>query len=205
MISYAICVCNEVREIGSLLSFLEEVRDKSKSEIVVLLDSTKTKKDLLKCLKKFENIKVYSRDFDGDFSAHKNFLNSKCNGDFIFNIDADEIPQEALIKTLEGIEVNNAIELIMIPRINVCPGYTQAFLERWKFQVNDAGWINWPDYQGRFYRKGLSWVGKVHEKIAAQKVGILSEAPNPKLALWHVKDVKRQNSQNEFYLSALYK
>ena len=184
---------------------MEEVRDKSKSEIVVLIDSTKTTKDLLKCLKKFKNIKVYNRDFDGDFSAHKNFLNSKCNGDFIFNIDADEIPQEALIKTLEGIEVNNSIELIMIPRINICPGYTQAFLERWKFQVNDAGWINWPDYQGRFYRKGLSWVGKVHEKIAAQKVGLLSEAPNPKLALWHVKDVKRQNSQNEFYLSALYK
>jgi len=202
-LSYAICVCNEVREIGLLLTFLDEVRDKSLSEIVILVDSTKSTKQLVKCLKKFEDtITVFTRDFDGDFAAHKNFLNSKCKGSYIFNIDADEIPQENLIRMIQMNISRLGADLIFLPRINICPGYTRQFLERWNFSINNAGWINWPDFQGRIYKnsKSIKWVGRVHEKIqGASKSGTITQEPDPSLALWHVKDVPRQNFQNESY------
>ena len=202
-LSYAICVCNEVREIGLLLTFLDEVRDKSLSEIIILVDSTKSTKELVKCLKKFQDsITVYTREFDGDFAAHKNFLNSKCNGSYIFNIDADEIPQEGLIRFIETNISRLGADLVYVPRINICPGYTQKFLEKWKFNVNNAGWINWPDYQGRIYRrsKEIKWVGRIHEKIQGTSIsGTVTEHPDPTLAIWHVKDVPRQNFQNESY------
>jgi hypothetical protein len=199
-LSYAICVCDEARELKNLLTFLEEARDKSKTEIVILVDSSKTTKDVAKCLKEFkDSVNVHYRDFDGDFSDHKNFLNSKCVGKNIFNIDADEIPQEALLKAAEMISED--IDLIMVPRINICPGYTLEFLKRWKFAVNNAGWINWPDFQGRIYRNSpdIKWVGKVHEKINSKRAGIFTPEPDAQLALWHIKDVARQNKQNEEY------
>jgi len=186
MLSYAICVCNEVKEIRILLTFLEEVRNKDTTEIVVLVDSTKSTKKLVKCLATFgESIKVFKRDFDGDFAAHKNFLNSKCSGEFIFNIDADEVPDESLIRVFESIKPEHNFDLLYISRINICIGYNQAFLLRWKFQANELGWINWPDYQGRIYRNKpgiIMWAGKVHEKIVGGTyVRPLKQTPEPRL------------------------
>jgi len=192
-ISYAICVCDEYKELKALLAFLEEVRNKNNSEIVILVDTTKVSDDVSTFVKNIPN--VYYRSFNNDFSDHKNFLNSKCQGEYIFNIDADEIPQESLIRLLETYK--GEAELLYIPRINICPGYTKAFLNKWKFHANVNGWINWPDYQGRFYKNGLSWVGKVHEKIETEKAGQIPSTPE--FALWHVKSTQRQNRQNEFY------
>lgn len=194
-ISYAICVCDEARELGDLLYFLEGVRDPKDSEIVILVDSTKAGSEVLKVLNRFE-VPFHSRNFDGDFAAHKNFLNEKCSGTYIFNIDADEIPQESLVKALGTYKGNH--DLLYVPRINICPGYTQEFLSKWKFSANELGHINFPDFQGRFYRRGLKWVGKVHEKIQCDgPIGNLP--PNPAFCLWHIKSVQKQNRQNEFY------
>jgi hypothetical protein len=154
------------------------------------------------CLEEFKNsITVYRRDFDGDFSAHKNFLGSKCTGKYIFNIDADEIPQEFLIKEAEVFDKESGVDVIFVPRMNICPGYTQEFAKRWKFNINNAGWINWPDYQGRIYKNSpeVQWEGKVHEKINGKKTALFSTEPNALIAIWHIKDISRQNKQNELY------
>ena len=89
-------------------------------------------------------------------------------------------------------------DLLWIPRINICPGYTQDFLKQQNFNCNPNGWINWPDYQGRVYKKGLQWSGKVHEKImnAKNSTGIKDV---PQLALWHIKSVTKQTTQNALY------
>lgn len=192
-ISYAICVCDEYKELKALLSFLEEVRNPDDSEIVILVDTSKASDDVSTYVKNLSN--VYYRSFDNDFSNHKNFLNSKCHGEYIFNIDADEIPQESLVRLLET--YNGDAQLLYVPRINICPGYTKEFLKRWNFHVNINGWINWPDYQGRFYKNGLEWKGKVHEKIETVKIGQIPASPE--FSLWHVKSIQRQNRQNEFY------
>lgn len=196
LISYAICVCNEHRELDNLLTFIKEVGHPD-SETVVLFDSSKPSDDVGSVITRHPWVKRFDRVFDGDFAAHKNFLNGVCSGKYIFNIDADEIPQEALMYTAAQIASKNSVDVMYVPRINICPGYTSKFIKTHGFQVNDAGWINWPDYQGRIYKQGLKWVGKVHEKVSGAEVQALPS--DPKYALWHVKSTNRQNSQNELY------
>lgn len=195
-LSVAICYCGEEREFGNLMCFLSEVIDPEKTEILVLVDTTKVDPDFGNLRTEYPFAKFFGRDFDGHFANHKNFLSEQCQGEFIFNVDADEIPSEVLLKNLENYEGPH--DLLAVPRINVCPGYTQAFLDRWGFNLNDAGWINWPDWQGRFYKKGLQWDGNVHEKLTGY-TSVAHLDADPRVSLIHVKDVKRQNKQNESY------
>jgi hypothetical protein len=176
--------------------FIKEVGHPD-SETVVLVDSSKPSAQVDAVIDKHPWVKRFGRSFDGDFAAHKNFLNEVCTGMYVFNIDADEIPQEALMYTAAQIASNNSVDVMYVPRINICPGYTAKFIKTHGFQVNDAGWINWPDYQGRIYKRNLKWVGKVHEKISGEIVQALES--NPKYALWHVKSTNRQNTQNTLY------
>ena len=86
------------------------------------------------------------------------------------------------------------------PRINTVEGLTQTHIEKWEWQVNNEGWVNWPDYQGRIYKrdKNINWVGKVHERIEGHKA--LSQVPpNEELALHHPKTIDKQERQNEYY------
>ena len=104
-ISYAICVCNEDRELNSLVNFLLKVKDEE-DEVNILLDSKNVTPEVRKVLESYgDKIVVNEREFDGKFSDHRNYHATKCTGDYIFVIDADEMPQEALIaniKTFEG-------------------------------------------------------------------------------------------------------
>jgi len=57
--------------------------------------------------------------------------------------------------------------------------------------------INRPDYQGRLYKNNLKWVGKVHENVIAQNIGILpDEEP---YSILHKKNIKKQIQQNNLY------
>jgi 6-pyruvoyl-tetrahydropterin synthase len=199
-ISYAICVCNEDREVKSLINFLLKVKDEE-DEINILVDSKNVTQEVSKVLKTFEDkIVVNEREFDGNFSEHRNYHTTKCTGDYIFVIDADEMPQEALInniKTFEG-------DIMYIPRINICPGYTAEWIVGHKFNLNEMGWINWPDYQGRYYKNNgeIKWSKGVHEKPESPNPDKIAKLEaKPLIALWHVKNVERQDRQNAYYKS----
>lgn len=197
-LSYAIGVCTEASELWNLLTFLKEVKNPS-HEVVVIKDSGKVTPLVQIVLNDFPEVIQSERTFDGDFAEHKNFFSTVCKGEYIFNIDADEIPQEFLIRAIENlISKEDAPDFLAVPRINICPGYTQEFLKKHNFNCNEMGWINWPDYQGRVYRRELKWVGKVHEKIEGYKNGQAMK-PDPKMALWHIKSTSKQNKQNEMY------
>ena len=92
-LSYAIQVCNEINEIKRLVSFLIENK-REEGEIVVLVDLTNGTTEVDEYLKSVEDINVQPYKFDGDFAKMKNHLNSMCNGDYIFQIDADEMISE---------------------------------------------------------------------------------------------------------------
>lgn len=197
LVSYGICVCNEYRELKNLLIFLRETRNPVDTEIVCLVDSSKDNKLVRTVLSSFPEVKVIEREFKNDFADHKNYLNSQCEGDVIFNIDADEMPQEMLIKLVENAAKMEDFDVLYVPRINICPGYTEKFIKKHNFNVNNVGWINWPDYQGRVFKKGTLWEGIVHEKPNGQNIKNLPA--DPTIALWHIKDTDRQNKQNEYY------
>jgi hypothetical protein len=195
-ITYAICVCDEHNELNALLSFLTKVID-DEDDINILVDSGKVTKEVRCVLEKFKKrIIVNERTFCGNFSNHRNYHITKCSGDYIFVLDADEIPKEELIKNIKSFDS----DVLNIPRINIIPGYTEEWCKSMNFSVNDFGWINWPDYQGRFFKNDgkIKWSLGLHERlIGSDKVSNLEA--NPRVALWHIKSIEKQNKQDTFY------
>ena len=202
-ITYAITVCNEVVEIQNLLSFLLENK-RTKDEIVILYDTNNGNKiieEYLRAKSVNSEFNWVKGTFKGHFADWKNKLTSKCNGDYIFQIDADEVPNEALITNLPGIlESNPDNEVYLVPRVNTVDGLTDEHITKWNWNVNESGWVNWPDYQFRLYKNSddINWVNKVHERLE----GFKTYAPLPQIesmALYHPKGIARQEKQNAYY------
>jgi GT2 family glycosyltransferase len=203
-ISYAITVCNEFVEIQRLVNFLRKSK-RQQDEIVVLYDQKNGNEEVAAWLtkqSKYPNFQFWrGLDFNGHFADWKNQLTEYCNGDYIFQIDADEYPHETLIEKLpEILEGNPDNEVYLVPRVNTVKGLTQEHIDRWRWNVNKKGWVNWPDYQWRIWKNKpeIKWVNKVHERLE----GFKSYAPLPDLellALYHPKDIERQEKQNAYY------
>ena len=148
-----------------------------------------------------QNIKVIGFPLNGDFASFKNNLKEYSNGIFIVNIDADEIPNEFLVENVHTLlEYNKDVDMFFVPRINTVSGLTKADITRWGWSVNDKGWVNFPDYQSRIYRRTseIHWMGNVHERIVGYNT--LSVLPQEEeYCLYHHKDIERQRKQNSFY------
>lgn len=196
-LSYAICVCNEARDLYSLLSFIKKVKD-PEDEINILVDSTHVTQKVRDVIKYHEcpELLVNERPFDGQFAKHRNYHISRCNGDYIFTIDPDEMPSEILIKNLKKILTDTGADFVAVPRINISPGYTQDWLDKCEYKMNEVGWINWPDYQGRIIKnnKEIKWESELHERIIGFK-SPLQLKPEPKVALWHIKSVDKDTNR----------
>ena len=193
-ITYSIQVCNESRELFSLLNFLTKNID-SEDNIQVVVDSLHVTDKVEKVLAHFrDRITEYRRPFD-NFRDNVTFTVDKITGDYMIGFDADEMPQEALIKEIKKLLTEHDIDILYVPRINIHPGSTQEFINKFKFQVNEFGWINWPDYQGRIVRKHVKWTNELHTKPIhdGNKVGSLGA--NPRMALWHIKSIEKQESR----------
>ena len=204
-INYAITVCNEFVEIQRLITFLLKNK-RIQDEIVVLVDMTKNEptSELLGYLHKLssnDHITLSEQNFNNHFADWKNYLTSICNGDYIFQIDADEIPHEKLLEVLpEILEENFDCEVFLVPRVNTVEGLTQDHINKWRWNVNEQGWVNWPDNQWRIWKNKpeIKWINKVHEKLDGYKVwSILPEMEE--FALYHPKTIERQEKQNNYY------
>jgi hypothetical protein len=203
-ISYAIPVCNELVEITKLLNFLEKYIDKE-DEVIILFDTNNGSQSVEQFLRaKSTNptfFQWYPYHFDGHFANMKNHLKSLCTGDWIFQIDADELPHESLITNLKPLlKLNTSTEMLLVPRVNTVEGITQEHINKWRWNVNEKGWVNWPDYQTRIIQNNskIQWVSRVHEVIT----GFSTKALLPmeeEWCLYHPKDIKRQEAQNNFY------
>ena len=204
-ITYAVTVCNELKEITELINFLHPKIQKD-DEILIQYDSesvTSQVKDYLIILSQLHNsnIKVISFPLNNDFASFKNNLKNNANGMFIFQIDADEIPSDYLIENIkEFIEYNKDVDLFFVPRVNTVDGLTKEHIKKWKWQVSENGWVNFPDYQTRIYRRTseIEWQGKVHERITGYNtLSVLPAEQN--YCLYHHKQIERQERQNDYY------
>ena len=198
-ISYAIPVHNEHVELEKLLSFLLKHIDEN-DEIVVQCDKGNTTDKVYQVLQ-HPRFNVIEFPLNRDFSSFKNNLKNNCTGDWIFQIDADELPHESLIINLKALlEVNPTTELFLVPRVNTVEGLTQEHINKWRWNVNEKGWVNWPDYQTRIIQNSskIQWVSKVHEVIT----GISTKGLLPmeeEWCLYHPKDIEKQEIQNKLY------
>ena len=200
-ISYGITVHNEAEELYKLLDVLNKNID-DEDEIVVCVDGDDEKVEAVLGEYLSENKAiVYKRKLDGNFSDQKNSVIEKSTGDYIFHIDADEYPNETLIQQLKQIlEMNDGVDLIWIPRVNTIDGMKEEHIQKWGWRVSEKGWVNYPDYQSRLFRRDseIRWTRPLHELIRGAKT-YAHLPPHEELSLYHPKTIKKQEAQNKFY------
>ncbi len=201
-ITYAVTVCNELVELTNLVNFLHP-RIQKDDEILIQYDSENVSKPVLDYLNIISQlhksqIRVIPFPLNKDFASFKNNLKNNANGIFIFQIDADEIPSEYLVANMRDfLESNKDVDLFFVPRINTVNGLTESHIKKWGWNVNDKGWVNFPDYQTRIYRRTseIHWVNKVHERIVG--FNTMSVLPSDEeYCLYHHKQIERQEKQN---------
>jgi len=203
-ITYAITVCNEFVEIQQLIAFLLKHK-RIQDNIVVLYDESNGDPEIESFLRSHSvnaEFAWHKAKFEGHFANWKNRLSSLCNGNYIFQIDADEIPNELLISHLpELLELNPDNDVYLVPRVNTVEGMSQDHMQQWGWNVNAAGWINWPDYQWRIWKNKseIKWINKVHEKLDGFSTYTLLPADTEAFSLYHPKTIERQIKQNAYY------
>jgi len=203
-ISYAIPVCNEWKEIKYLMDYLFKHK-REQDEIVVQCDKGNTTTEVYGILKHYSEFnmpyKLIEFPLNGDFASFKNNLKNNCSGDYIFQIDADEYPEEYLMSTIEWLINNNpGTDVFWVPRINTVKGLTQEHINKWRWNVDPNGRVNFPDYQCRIMKnvKRIKWKNKVHEVLTGHKTE--SKLPaNDEFCIHHPKSIERQEKQNSFY------
>ena len=202
-ITYAITVCTEFVEIQRLINFLLKYK-RHQDNIVILFDETNGDPEIEMFLRTHSvngEFAWHKDKFQGHFADWKNKLTSLCSGDYIFQIDADEMPCTPILESLPLLlEQNPDVEVYLVPRVNEVKGLTDAHIKKWGWNVNSEGWVNWPDYQWRIYKNvpTIKWKNKVHEQLT----GFVQYANLPMeedYSLYHPKTIERQIKQNEYY------
>ena len=201
-ISYSLLTHNETDSLLKLIEFIVKYKDEE-DEIVILddySDNEKTK-EILDTMCSIHEIKYEQRHLLKDYGGQKNHLKNMCSGEYIFNLDADELPNKWLMKNIKEIlEANPSVDLFWIPRVNTVEGLTQEHINKWGWQVDDKGWVNFPDYQGRIWRNrpNIMWKNKVHEVLMGYKEHTFLPQEE-EFCFYHAKTIDRQEKQNKFY------
>ena len=146
-------------------------------------------------------IQTHPFDFQQNFLENKNFMNGKCSGDYIFQLDADEIPHSTLIVNLKSILESTPVDVLITPRKNLVEGLTEEHIQKWRWNINEHGWVNWPDQQKRIYKNdpAIKWTGhQVHGMVAGYKT--FAALPLEEyFCIEHYKTIDRQENQNDRY------
>jgi len=77
----------------------------------------------------------------------------------------------------------------------------QEHIQKWNWRVTENGWVNYPDYQARVFRRNdvIRWRRPLHEVISGCKT-YAHLPPQEELSLYHPKTIEKQEKQNMFYM-----
>jgi glycosyltransferase involved in cell wall biosynthesis len=211
-LSFLVTVHNEVSELRRLLMQLTQNLEFDGEDEIVILDDFSDNEDtkaILQGVSTHPKIKIVQHHLNGDFGAHKTYGSEQCNGKYIFQLDADEYPADALLDNIHALrESNTGVELYRVPRVNIVRGATAEDAKQWGWHMStlpefgDFPIINWNsgDRQSRIYLndRRLRWAKKLHEVIIG--AGTVAELPlDIHCSIIHDKTIERQRSQNENY------
>lgn len=201
-ISYSILTHNETDSLSKLIQFLVKHKDEE-DEIVILDDFSDNPKtiEILDVMTSMHEITFEQRHLLKDYAGQKNHLTRMCSGDYIFNIDADELPHKQLMKNIKEIlESNPTVDLYWVPRVNTVEGLTLQHVREWGWRVNEKDWVNFPDYQGRIWRNrpNIMWKNPVHEVLTGYKEHTFLPEEE-EFCFYHHKEIDRQEKQNNLY------
>lgn len=205
-LSYLITCHNEEISLLNCLNTIEKWKC-SEDEVLVLddfSDNPKTKE----ILKNYQTKggRVIQHALERNYGCHKNFGNEQCSGDWMFQIDGDEIPNPNLIVNIKDIILANPnVELIYVPRINDFIGVTEKHARQWgwklDYKYDGRPIVNFPDFQGRVYKREperIRWDRRLHEKIEGHR-GYATLPADMDLALYHDKTIEKQMATNKRY------
>jgi len=177
-LSIAIITKNEEENLKKLLPLIAEYALQ-----IVIVDSYSS--DRTKEIAKLYTSYFIENTWNG-FVYQKNLALSYCNYDWILSLDADEIPDDKLWKSISEVIENNQIGAY--------------YLNRFTFYLGKLMNFSWqPDFQLRFFHKSLDakWVGDyVHEKL------ILNSTPKKlkgKLIHYSYKNIEHHLSKTIEY------
>ena len=200
-ISYSILTHNENDSLEKLLRFLTKWKQ-PQDEIVILDDYSddENTKQILDFYVSTHDIVFEQRNLLNDFATQKNYLKTMCSGDYSFNLDADEMASRWLMKNIHGILEENEIDLVYLPRINTVDGLTQQHAQHWGWSINEEGWVNFPDWQGRIFknRPNIKWERPVHEMLVGFQTYAHLPTEKP-FCMLHHKTIDKQEQQNKKY------
>lgn len=202
-ISFAVTTHNEGEYIQKLLEQLITHTSINDSEIIILDDFSDDAKtiEILEWASLQPKVFLHRRNLNNNFAEQKNYLNTLCKREYIFQVDADELLHPHLLTHIDTVlKSNPAVDLFYVPRVNMVTGLTEEDINKWGWSVNEENWVMWPDYQTRIYRNtpDIKWNGAVHERIVGYEV--MAKLPaQEEWAIFHIKDIDRQRKQNEFY------
>lgn len=201
-ITYGLTVCDEADELERLLQFLRTHAD-AHDEILVLQDVTRPDPRVAAVLDRYRDGLVRRQGYlKGDFATFKNQLLDAASGEYLFQIDADEVPTESLLRNLKKtLAEHRKADCFAVPRVNVVAGITPELVAQWNWTLDAAGRINFPDYQLRLFRlgRGIRWKNKVHEELTGFGHCQYLPATDETFCLIHRKDLDRQKRQNALY------
>lgn len=139
-ISYVVIAKDEVKYLERLIPYLIHNKRNTIDEIVMLLDD-RASKEVIELVERYDRIRELSIlerfTFKDNFADIRNYANSLCTGDIIFQIDADEIPSKALFTYIPNIfEKHKELDLLCIPRMNTVDGITEHHIKKWGWRVS---------------------------------------------------------------------
>jgi glycosyltransferase involved in cell wall biosynthesis len=152
--------------------------------------------------------KLYNHKLNNDYGEHKNFGIERCSGDFIFQLDGDELPSELTMgENLHAIiNANPSIEAYAVPRINDFKGVTAQHAKQWGWNLSlsqsyQRPIVNFPDFQFRIFKKAyprISFTRRLHEKIEGYSSFVCLPAEE-EYSIYHDKTIETQVETNMRY------
>lgn len=199
-INIVVTTCGE-QETKYLLNFLvEKTEGHIEYNVICMKDSTKDP-SVYEGIDGMDDVQYFESPMDGDFSKFRNSVHTIIgSGEYVFFIDADETVSETMIKYLPHVlKVNDTVDLFFLPRNNYVDGITDEYVKKMRWNLDEEGRINYPDWQGRIYKyqEGIKWKRKVHEVLSGMDE--YTRLGEEWAHLEHKKTFNRQKKQNELY------
>lgn len=198
-LSYLVTCHNETDSLEKLLSKLIEF--KKDNHEIILLDDYSDNSTTVEIIQTFKDkVNFYQHKLDKNYGNHKNYGIELCKGEWIFQLDADEVPTDGLLENIDLIiESNNKNEVLWLPRLNYFLGVTDADVNMWGWKLYD-GMINFPDYQSRIYKNlpRIRYQRRLHEKVEGFKSYVFIP-PQKDYAIIHEKTIEKQRQTNVNY------
>lgn len=174
-LSVAILTHNETDTLAELLAFILSY---PRNDVEIRLLDDYSDALTLEIIRRFQQasprVHLYQCHLNKNFAIQRNYLHIQCAGEFIFCVDADELPPRYFMDNMDQIlEMldREGFDACAFPRINLMGAVRSEVIKRHKLAINELGWVNFPGMQLKLFRNqpGIKYVYSVHEHLVGYR------------------------------------